>query len=162
VSRTIGAGLLIAFLILMLNAAYDHWEGGWSYGPRHLTPVLGFLYIGIAPVWDASRRWGRAAILVCAMIGVGCSLVAVSTTPQPPVYYDRPMQERLWPAFKAGEMAINTQTFSDFVPPAGKVARHGPGAAWNLGEKAGLHGVMSLVPLLVVWSLAAWTWRRAS
>jgi hypothetical protein len=34
--------------------------------------------------------------------------------------------------------------------------RQVPHAAWNLGEIAGLHGHLSLVPLELMWAAAAW------
>jgi hypothetical protein len=34
------------------------------------------------------------------------------------------------------------------------------GEAWNLGLRAGLHGMMSLAPLLVAWIVVAATWWR--
>ena len=34
------------------------------------------------------------------------------------------------------------------------------GEAWNLGLRAGLHGMMSLTPLLAAWAVAALIWWR--
>jgi len=30
---------LVAVYYVALNASYTYWDGGWSYGPRHLSPA---------------------------------------------------------------------------------------------------------------------------
>jgi hypothetical protein len=85
------------------------------------------------------------------------TLIAVSTTPQPPSSFKAPVRELLWPAFRDGDLSLNDATFvhnsSQFALLRGNQVPH---AAWNLGEIAGLHGHMSLVPLGLVWAAAAW------
>src|SRR5262249_32808579 len=97
--------------------------------------------------------------------GIGQSLVAVSTTPQPPVGVERPMAELLWPAFRSGDFPIGWQGYLDLRPPPGAMseleAAGVPRAAWNLGQLVGLHGFMSLLPLFGVWLLAGVAWARA-
>ncbi len=39
---------LIAVFYVLLNAGYTYWEGGWSFGPRHLSPAIPFLCLGLA------------------------------------------------------------------------------------------------------------------
>jgi len=149
-----GPGLVAAAVFLVgfaLNSAYDHWEGGWSYGPRHLGPVLGFAALGLVPVWIKGGRALRALIVALAVAGSACSLIAVSTTAQPPApQFDDPMRELLWPAFRDGQLSLNRQSYFDARPPgeaAGlrdvRVVR----AQWNVGEKMGLTGLPSLAPL---------------
>jgi hypothetical protein len=112
-----------------------------------------------------SGRLLRAAVLALALIGIGESLVAVSTTPQPPVDVERPMAELLWPAFRSGDFPIGWQGYQDLRPPPGPmseleaagVAR----AAWNLGQLVGLRGFMSLIPLFGLWLAAGVAWARA-
>ena len=91
---------------------------------------------------------------ICCLIAM--TLIAVSTTPQPPASFKAPMRELLWPAFRDGDLSLNPQTF---VHNSADVARlRGgtvPHAAWNLGELAGLHGLLSLVPLAALWLGAA-------
>ena len=146
-------------LYLLMNAAYEHWEGGWDYGPRHLVPALVLWCLGIAGAWDAARSWGRAVMTVCICFGIACSLVAVATTPQPPAPgYAHPMRELLWPAFHAGRLAINDQSILDVRPPHGWAGLRPSGVSWNLGQKTGLQGLMSLTPLAAVWILGGLVW----
>lgn len=151
----VGAGIGIYYLLL--NASYFYWEGGWAFGPRQITAALPFLALGLAPLWDLRRSAGRALLLAGWIWGVGVTLIAVSTTPQPPASFKAPVRELLWPAFRDGDLSLNPQTFVhnsvDVDRLRGGVVPH---AAWNLGEVAGLHGLASLLPLGVIWAVAAW------
>jgi hypothetical protein len=135
-----------------LNASYEHWEGGWSFGPRQLGPVLGFAALGLVPLWIKGGRALRVLITTLAVVGSAFSLIGVSTTAQPPgtPQFEHPMRDLLWPAFRDGQLSLNRQSYFD-VRPAGEGAglrdvgvEH---AQWNLGEKVGLTGLPSLLPL---------------
>ena len=140
---------------LLLNASYFYWEGGWAFGPRQMTAALPFLALGLAPLWDVGRR-GRGLLLAGWIWGVAATLIAVSTTPQPPASIKAPMRELLWPAFRDGDLSLNPQTFVHNSVDAGHLRGGGdPHAAWNLGEIAGLRGLPSLLPLALVWAVAA-------
>jgi hypothetical protein len=160
-SATVG---FVALYYFLLTSGYAYWSGGWSYGSRHLGPALPFLSIGLAPVWMRSGRVLRAAVLALALIGIGESLVAVSTTPQPPASVKRPMAELLWPAFTSGDFPIGWQGYLDLRPPQAAMseleAAGVPRAAWNLGQLAGLGGLASLTPLFGMWLAAGVAWAR--
>ncbi len=145
------SGLFVLYYLL-LNASYHYWEGGWSLGPRHLSPALPFLALGVATAWQRSRTALRAGILACLLASVVLSLIGVSTTAQPPANVGRPMQELLWPAFQAGELGLNTATFVHAsADPTNWRHEQEPRAAFNLGQKLGLGGLWSLLPLIVAW-----------
>jgi len=147
----------IGVYYLLLNASYFFWEGGWFYGPRQISPALPFLALGLAPLWDQVqvRRAARATLVAGLIWGVAVTLIAVSTTPQPPSSFKAPMRELLWPAFRDGDLSLNHQTFVHGGADANRL-RGGtiPHAAWNLGELAGLHGLPSLLPLGAAWTAA--------
>ena len=110
----------------------------------------------------------RVLLLVLIAAGVGQSLVAVATTPQPPGGASAPadpMRQLLWPAFVSGDFPIGWQTVLEYRAPAAPMSeleRLGiPRASWNLGQLAGLRGHLSLVPLWLAWAVAALFWRRA-
>jgi len=166
-SRTRVASAIVAFVALyyfLLTSGYAYWSGGWSYGSRHLGPALPFLSVGLAPIWMRGGRVIRAVVLGLALIGIGESLVAVSTTPQPPASVERPMAELLWPAFKSGDFPIGWQVYLDLRPPPEAMseleAAGVPRAAWNLGQLAGLKGFASLIPLFGIWLAAGVAWMR--
>jgi hypothetical protein len=155
--RAVWVATGIAVFYFLLNASYFYWEGGWAYGPRHVVPVLPFLALGLAPLWDHGRAVGRILLGAGWLWGAGMTLVAVSTTPQPPaIVFLHPVSELLWPAFRDGDLSLNHQTMVDGGADPSKLRGHQvPHAAWNLGEVAGLHGHLSLVPLILLWIVAA-------
>jgi hypothetical protein len=159
--RPVVVAASIAAFYLLLNASYFYWEGGWAYAPRQLTPALPFLALGLAPLWDSWGRVGRIILSAGWLWGTALTLIAVSTTPQPPSSFHAPVRELLWPAFRDGDLSLNdapfVQSSSQFDRLRGNQVPH---AAWNLGEIAGLHGHMSLVPLGLVWAAAALLLRR--
>jgi hypothetical protein len=140
---------------LLLNASYFYWEGGWAFGPRQITAALPFLALGLAPLWDLGRSAGQGLLVAGWIWGAAATLIAVSTTPQPPASFKAPMRELLWPAFRDGDLSLNPQTFVHNSVDVEHLRGGGdPHAAWNLGELAGLHGLPSLVPLALVWAVA--------
>ena len=164
-ARTRAAAIIAAACALsyiLLASGYAYWSGGWSYGSRHLGPALPFLCLGLAPLWMRGGRVVRAAILALALVGIGESLIAVATTPQPPNDVMRPMAELLWPAFKSGDFPISWQSYFALRPPGEPMsvleARGVPRASWNLGQLMGLSGFASLLPLAAVWlaGIVAW------
>ena len=150
------AAFAIAGYYILLNASYAYWEGGWSYGPRHASPAIPFLCIGLAALWTVLppylSRVGRACLGLLAAYGVAVTLVAVSTMPLPPNNIRRPVAELLWPAFRDGDLALNTQTFVSGGANPDFRAHEEPKAAFNLGMKIGLTGLASLLPLLLAWA----------
>jgi hypothetical protein len=149
--RAATVAAIIAVYYVLLNAGYTYWEGGWSYGPRHLSPAIPFLCIGLATLWTAAPRVIRWALAAVSAYGAAITLVAVSTMPLPPANIRRPVAEFLLPAFRDGDLALNTQTFASGTVDANFRAHHEPKAAFNLGMKMGLDGHASLVPLALVW-----------
>jgi hypothetical protein len=150
----VGTAAAIAAFYILLNVSYTYWEGGWFFGPRHLIPGLPFLALGLAPLWDRWHGWLRVLLIGGWLWGGAINLVAVSTTVQPPSDIMAPVSELLWPAFREGDLSLNTQSIVDYLP-SGEV-RHDPRhhAAWNLGQLLGLRGLASLLPLAVIWALA--------
>jgi hypothetical protein len=125
----------IAVYYVLLNSSYAVWDGGWSYGPRHLSPALPFLSLPLGILWTRSSRAVRSVLAVLFLYSVSITLLGVSTVVMP-TDAKSPVQELLWPAFHAGRIDK------------------------NLGMLIGLHGLASLILLFVVWgaAFAAWVW----
>jgi hypothetical protein len=151
--------VLIAAFYLLLNSSYYYWEGGWSYGPRHVSPAIGFVCLGLAPLWSHGRLAGRMVLGGLALYGVALSLIAVSTMPQPPGSMYQPVSQLLWPAFEAGKLSLNPQGFTAKGASVDDIVENRNPAAWNIGQRwLGLKGHASLVPLLAVWVAALGAW----
>jgi hypothetical protein len=130
----------IALYYLLLNSSFAVWDGGWSYGPRHLSPALPFLCLPLGLLWTRSSNAVRSVLAFLSLYGASITLLAVSTVVMPPTDAKSPVHELLWPAFHAGLIDK------------------------NLGMLVGLHGLVSLIPLFLVWgaAFAAWAWLRRS
>jgi hypothetical protein len=154
--RAVIVAVLTSAFYVLLNLSYKYWEGGWFYGPRHLTPALPFLALGLPPLWDRWRGTMRVVLVACWVWGTALTLIAVSTTPQPPSTVESPVTELMWPAFREGDLALNNQSFVDYTGNRDRLRRHPDlHVSWNLGELMKLHGLVSLLPLAVVWLIAA-------
>lgn len=146
----------IAAYYFLFNASFYVWPGGWSFGPRYLGAGIPLLCVGLAPAWDAARPTVRKLLIGLAVISASISLMAVSTTPQPPDEFRCPLMQLFWPSFWSGNLSVNN--VSMLIPAEDTVGSvHG---AFNLGQLAGLHGLVSLLPLLLGWAAALFGWRR--
>jgi hypothetical protein len=141
------AGAIIATYYISFNASFVDWKGGASYGPRYMLAGLPMLCIGLAPAWDGARRFWRGLLIGLAAVGTTLSLAAVSTNP---IVWDHdypyPMFQTMLPSFWAGRLSSCPTS----VVLADNIKVH---EAFNLGELAGLHGLLSLIPLIVFWCL---------
>ena len=153
-----GTAAAVFVYYLLLNSSYADWTTGWSYGPRYMGAGIPALCVGLAPAWDRAGRNAKRVLLALLGISILFSLVAVSTTSQPPDKYRSPMTQLLWPSFWRGQLSL------EHISMLGPAEEDNTGAhgAFNFGERLGLHGLPSLLPLLAVWALGAVAWFRVN
>ena len=146
----------IAAYYFLFNASFYWWKAGESFGPRYAGAGIPLLCVGLAVAWErASLAWRR--LLVGLAIGsVFLALMVISTSSQLSMQDSCPILHSSWPAFWAGQMAMNRDSMLT-VAEAGSNGAHG---AFNLGQLVGLRGLASLVPLLTMWGIAALLWWR--
>lgn len=150
--------------LVWLNVSIKPWHGGWATGPRYVVPMLPFLVLlcgGVLPWlrWPGAGSPRRAPIAAAwlglaavVLWGAAHMLAATAVKPEIDEKIKRPYARVVWPAFRAGKLAISTQSIDMAGNPAGA-----PRQAWNLGMKLGLDGHASLVPLGLWWLLCgAW------
>jgi hypothetical protein len=112
---------------LAFNSASAMWSGGFAVGPRYLVPMLPFLAVGVGVAVGYGWRSAVFRILVGLLF--------------------------IWSFVVTGSLTIGGQSFPGYEPqplwnlalPAlvrGDVAR-------NLGTLLGLHGLWSLIPLVI-------------
>jgi hypothetical protein len=154
--REVAVCVAIVVLFMWLNASLVDWQGGWAMGPRYLVPAIPFLALlaggvilpSAQPAAPAVRR--GAWIAAAAFVGYSVFLMLVGTAvkPEVPSHIQRPYQQYLLPRFYRGELAVSTQSFDMSGHPD-----RGPRHATNLGQRIGLDGGASLLPL-AAWLLA--------
>jgi hypothetical protein len=154
----LAAASIVAYYLLF-NASYFYWDGGFSYGPRHIGAALPFLALGLAPLWMGHLK---VPLVLLTAWGIAMAGMAVSTTVLLPESVMAPIRDVVWPAFARGDLALNHDLFvlraDPTAAPTGVLDR----GAWNLGMLLGLQGWLSLLPLGVCWAVVGVaTWRIA-
>jgi hypothetical protein len=129
--------LIVIVYGILLNASYIYWNGGWTYGPRHLTIVLPFLALGLPPLFDAIWRYVRPLAWVALVAGVFLTFIVVSTEGMTPEDIHGPLFKHYWPVLRQGRVALGW----------GYTDSGGP--ATNFGLALGLPQKRSLFPFLV-------------
>jgi len=149
----------IVLLHLWLNTSLVDWDGGWCVGPRYLVSCLPFLVIGVMELVRQATTWPRAPrALFAALAGAAVALsmflmlAATAVKPEVPSWIRAPFGNYVLPAFGRGELSISTQSIDRPDAPL-----HGTPQAWNLGQRLGLDGKPSLLPL-GLWVLATGSW----
>jgi 4-amino-4-deoxy-L-arabinose transferase-like glycosyltransferase len=145
-----------AVYYLLFNASFYWWKAGLTFGPRYAAPAIPILCLGLAVAWtQASVRW-RRILMVLACCSIFVTLMVVSTSSQLAMQDSCPIVHSSWSQFWSGNLATNHE--SVLLPTEAK----GGYAAFNVGQRIGLHGLSSLLPLLLEWGVAAALWWRLS
>jgi hypothetical protein len=129
--------LVCSIYPFLLNVSYVYWDGGWTYGPRHMASSLAFMAMGLAPLYDALKASLRPLALAVLAAGSFLTLIAVSVHGMTNYDFKQPFPDFYWPSFWLG-----------------RFARHGGweesgGPATNLGIALGLNIQQSLIPFWV-------------
>jgi hypothetical protein len=127
---------------LLMNAGYFMWHGGWSTGPRHITPILPFVALTIAILWMKTGRAVRTGLAGLALVSGVISLVCVATTMTAPEKYAKPLQDYLIPSF--------IDWLRDGRPPLGREA------TTVVLFELGLPPVLSLTVLVTLWGICGY------
>jgi hypothetical protein len=160
--------VVISTLFVWLNSSLFDWQGGWAMGPRYLIPAIPFLavlVVGVVPHSCLRRSGSRMAAVVggtlaLALVVASAILMLAGTAVKPEVPMDiqRPFTDYLLPSLYRGKLSISTQSIDSKWPVGGERQ------AWNVGQLAGLDGLMSLAPLglyiAATGTWLAWTARR--
>jgi hypothetical protein len=166
-----------AFVILLvLNASFNGWHGGYTVGPRYLLPAVPLLAIALVP---AAKRW-RELFSAAAALSILFNVAVTTVDPQPPDRLRDPIGHYALPALLTGGAFDDEQTpwlaaFYTGHTSTNRVAadellpfkKHAPGskesewASFNLGELLFAPGSLaSLLPWLAV-TAALWLTTRA-
>ena len=80
--------------------------------------------------------------------------MVVSTDSQLSMQDGCPVVHSAWPAFWTGQVAMNRESMLTAGEAGGRLG------AFNLGRLIGLRGLGSLIPLFLIWGVAASVWWR--
>lgn len=67
-------------LLLLMNAAFGGWHGGWTIGPRYLSPVLFIMAFATASIIDHCKKWLRSVLWTALMFTLCFYALAFSQT----------------------------------------------------------------------------------
>ncbi|MGC4066615.1 MAG: hypothetical protein QM784_18665 [Polyangiaceae bacterium] len=135
--KTAIIALFCSIYPFLLNVSYVYWDGGWTYGPRHMAASLPFLAMGLAPLYDALSTRFRPLALLALAGGVFVCIMGVSVHGMTSYTWKNPLTDLYWPSFWLGWYARNSQW------------QGAGGPASNLGLAMGLDMRYSLVPFFV-------------
>jgi hypothetical protein len=112
---------VVAMGYLIINAGFYGWHGGWTFGPRYLTPMLPFLAL---PLAFAPLR--TVSFLLLAGLSLFQVLPVAATINQIPEPVANPLVEIVIPLLREGLGAV------------------------SLGSALGLRGFWSLLPAIAL------------
>lgn len=175
----LGCGLVVLYGLLFA-ASYTMWDGGASFGPRYLLPMLPalvpFVGAGVDRAFSLARPWRLPAAALVGVLFVAsltvCT-VCVSVMPEFPdvpddgsplaTFLRAPIRHIAFGALAEDRVSEKALLADGRMSFASLRSGHDDDA-YNLGEALGLRGAASLLPLLGVWlvfaALLAVTLRR--
>jgi hypothetical protein len=136
--------------LLLLNASFYYWPGGWTVGPRYMAASFPLLCVGLPLAFEQSGTAGRMGFAGLSGLSVAVMLAVLSTGSMPPDWVPSPVWGQAVPLFLRGQFQVGAGDFNGTDP----------NGAFNLGELLGLRGPASLLPLLAVWLCGGIWWCR--
>ena len=140
----------IAAYYFLFNASFYWWKAGLAFGPRYAGACIPLLCLGLSVAWQRATPPWRRVLVALALCSVFLALMVVSTTSQLSMQDSCPLVHSVWPSFWSGQMAVN----HDSMLTASEAGTSGQFGAFNLGQRIGLRGLASLIPLLAMWGIA--------
>ena len=147
----VSLALILCLIDFMFSAGFGdsivYWGGGASFGPRHLLPSLPFF--SLALLESLRSKTLRYAFVPVMAISIFFCLMATAIEPRTPYSPNNALVDYYLPKFMNSEYAITTVgVFTNkFMTPNS--------VAFNWAKVAGLPARIQLLPLFLIWLLAA-------
>ena len=142
------ARVAIPSLYLLFNLSFNGWAGGWSVGPRYLIPALPFVFSFALAGYRRFPRLSSALTGLSVVIMLSVSLVQLQI-PSPnhgrPTDLD-PVRET-FTRLSRGEVSVTRQHVLEYAPGPIEWNPSDRWDAWNWGERVGLQGAASALPV---------------
>ncbi len=97
--------------VLLVNAGFYGWHGGWTHGPRYLVAALPFLAVGL--LFAPLRGWPFWAALGLSIAQIA---PAVAVNPHAPHEIVNPLYEHVLPLMKRGYGAEGLVAVGEGIP----------------------------------------------
>jgi hypothetical protein len=160
--------LAIFLAFWLMNASFNAWHGGGTFGPRYLVPAVPFLALPLVAAFERAR----ALTWLFAGASIGLALLVTSVDPQVDASVHRPLRDFYLP------LARGETLYSGRFPLHGPVSAHPVGfvgaglesasgaeqinrwSSFNLGELLFPGSFASLAPLAAAAALIGGLARR--
>ena len=133
--------IALAVYYLLVNSAYHYWHGGFSTGPRHLTPIIPFLCLPLSLVWTNARSTYKPLVVILFFISFIIALLSVSVTMYSPEKIGNPLFDFLIPGLLNGDarniVLIILRKLNE--PFRSEIFRNS------------MVGLLSLLPIIFIW-----------
>jgi hypothetical protein len=166
--------LATAAFFIVLASSYARWDGGNAMGPRYVVPAFAFVAIAFAFALDEIATLPRLARAIAGALAASSVVYSIALCtmcvavmpefpevvpglPAAPAHgFDRlhPLTTFVVPFFFRGLVGVKGTDSDGNIDIAIGYANH-QWDAFNLGELVGLEGSASVVPLVVLWIVAA-------
>ena len=93
----------LAVYYILVNSAYHYWHGGFSTGPRHLTPIISFLCLPLSLVWTNARSTYKPLLVILFFTSFLIALLSVAVTMYSPEKIGNPLFDFLIPGLLNGD-----------------------------------------------------------
>jgi len=93
----------LAVYYILVNSAYYYWHGGFSTGPRHLTPIISFLCLPLSLVWTNARSTYKPLLVILFFTSFLIALLSVAVTMYSPEKIGNPLFDFLIPGLLNGD-----------------------------------------------------------
>ncbi len=123
-------------LFLGMNASFNGWHGGASFGPRYLIPALPFLCIPLVPALERLRGWAWPL----AAVSIATMWLATAVSPHTSLRTRNPLTEFHGPLVLGGTLEV------------GGYVLEGPVSVYPLGVAGGEIEVLTPTTKFAVWN----------
>ena len=98
---------------ILVNSGYVYWDGGYAYGPRHLTPMLPFAALPLALLWRGSGAVVRSGLVALLALSTAMAVAAAGFGMVPLFQFENEIRDYLWPSLFLNRFtAITVSPFS--------------------------------------------------
>jgi hypothetical protein len=158
----LAAGMVAVYLLF--GCSYYLWSGGAAYGPRHVIPCLPFAAYLVVRSGRSILRPLIPAVTVVSVVLALASVATLAEFPEPDATADptgtwaNPLFRIALPRVLRGDLSVKVIGPEGLIEwSATPLSPDDPRFydACNAGELLGLYGLLSLLPLALLWAVLA-------